>query len=115
MRKIAMASMIATSLLTAGCSSTGGFHDFGTTTYHPHHYPPPYRGDATSDVVHCSSEDQRFRRCDVRLSHRDSVHIIQRESRAECRHNRDWGTDRGAIWVDNGCRATFHIERYYRH
>jgi hypothetical protein len=64
-------------------------------------------------VVSCSSRDQRRAHCHAQVSQKDSVHLINRESHASCLQGRDWGVDRGTIWVDNGCRATFRIERYY--
>lgn len=93
---------------------------------YPYPYPYPYprprhdetvvvrpRADRSSQLVSCSSHDQRYVRCEVQLSHRDTVYLTQQESRAPCRQGRDWGQDSGAIWVANGCRATFTIDRYY--
>lgn len=115
------ALMLLAAALT-GCSSVGGYPDFRGGIAYPSpepvypRYPAPaqsHRGDSSSEVVSCSSRDQRRTYCQVQVSHKDSVHLIGRESRASCLQGRDWGMDRGAIWVDNGCRATFRIERYY--
>lgn len=118
------ALMLLAATLT-GCSSIGGYPDFSGGIGYPSHepayprypaYPPPvqtHRGDASSEVVSCSSRDQRRAHCHVQVSQKDSVYLINRESRASCLQGRDWGVDRGTIWVDNGCRATFRIERYY--
>lgn len=101
----------------AGCSSDYGYY---TVPVAPIYVPPPAviappypRGDTASQVVSCSSHDRRYTRCDVQLSDRDSVHLIQQESSAPCVQGRDWGKERGALWVSNGCRATFRVERYY--
>ncbi|MCS4231816.1 DUF3011 family protein [Stenotrophomonas maltophilia] len=72
---------------------------------------PP--ADRSSQLVNCGSKDHRYVRCEVQLSHKDSVHLVQQQSRSPCVQGRDWGQDQGAIWVSNGCRATFRIERYY--
>lgn len=103
-------------LTLGGCASLGGFPEFTVPTYP---LPPPYPsyphagGRPDSEVVSCHSSDHRFQRCNVQISAKDSVHLISRDSRSPCEFGRDWGQDRGSLWVDNGCRATFRIERYY--
>ncbi len=107
-------------LTLGGCASLGGFPDFTAPAYPPpsHYptYPPAYPiggGRPDSEVVSCHSSDHRFQRCNVQISAKDTVHLVSRDSRSPCEFGRDWGQDRSDLWVDNGCRATFRIERYY--
>jgi len=39
-----------------------------------------------------------------------SVRLERRLSDSPCTNGRTWGTERGSIWVDEGCRATFSYE-----
>jgi hypothetical protein len=119
MRKnVVTVMLMAACLGTTGCASLGGFPDFSGPLYPPPTYPvypPPPTGGGRpdSEVVSCHSIDHRFSRCDVQIARKDSVHLISRDSRSPCEFGRDWGQDNTSLWVDNGCRATFRIERYY--
>ncbi|WP_313246864.1 DUF3011 domain-containing protein [Stenotrophomonas rhizophila] len=119
MRKnVVTVMLMAACLGTTGCASLGGFPDFSGPLYPPPTYPvypppPTDGGRPDSEVVSCHSIDHRFSRCDVQIARKDSVHLISRDSRSPCEFGRDWGQDNTSLWVDNGCRATFRIERYY--
>lgn len=64
-------------------------------------------GNGRGYTVTCESQDGRYRRCDnVGRAH---VEIDRVLSRADCRYGQSWGVDRGAIWVDRGCRARFAV------
>lgn len=39
-----------------------------------------------------------------------SLRFSPSSSQGSCRIGRDWGVERYAVWVDNGCRATFYVE-----
>lgn len=54
--------------------------------------------------VRCASQDNRLARCDVPWRR---VELYKQESRAACVEGRSWGMERGALWVDNGCRGLF--------
>lgn len=63
--------------------------------------------------VRCESHDNRYNTC--RLDHAGYVTMERRLSSAGCRQGRDWDWDRREIWVDDGCRAVFRVERYSGH
>jgi hypothetical protein len=70
-------------------------------------FPPASGG---RDRVFCESRDYRFQRCHTPRLH--SVQLVQRHSSAPCREGLTWGWQAsGGIWVDNGCAATFRIQR----
>lgn len=55
----------------------------------------------------CESQSHGFNRCPAP----DGRIRLQRQlSRAACVEGRDWGVERRAVWVDNGCRASFRAD-----
>lgn len=65
-----------------------------------------YGGDTR--LVYCESDEFRQKSC--RLDGPVSrVYLQDRRSDSRCIEGRDWGYDRGAIWVRNGCRAVFAV------
>ncbi|MGV6821194.1 MAG: DUF3011 domain-containing protein [Parvularcula sp.] len=44
----------------------------------------------------------------------DRIYFDRRRSKAPCRRGRDYGIDRGGVWVANGCRANFTVVYYPR-
>ncbi len=58
-----------------------------------------YQGSIT-----CSSTDGRFARCRTPWS--DSQ-LDRQLSDTRCVRGQSWGSDRGSVWVDRGCRASF--------
>ncbi len=68
----------------------------------------PDTGSA-QNVILCESHDDRFQYCPVRI--RGDVSIERQLSRQDCRFRQNWGYDDDGIWVDNGCRAEFRVER----
>lgn len=67
--------------------------------------PGPVNGNGGyAATVRCDARGNLPRRCNVR--HENRVALIDRHD-GKCRQSRDWGYDRWAIWVSNGCRATF--------
>ncbi len=69
-----------------------------------------YREHQRVQEVTCSSENGRYQYCraPVRDGH---VSLVRQHSRSRCQFHEDWGYNRSGIWVENGCRATFAIER----
>lgn len=61
-------------------------------------------GDNGSSVV-CESRDNRYVECPARF--RGPVELVEQLSSSQCVEGRSWGTTRGAVWVDRGCRARF--------
>ena len=61
------------------------------------------------EVVRCESRNYRRQSCYANLRN-SRVYILHQLSHSDCRGN--WGYDRNNIWVDDGCRADFVIERH---
>lgn len=55
--------------------------------------------------VRCESRDRRYTEC--RKPFRGHAELIDQLSDTRCIEGRNWGQQRGTIWVDNGCRAVF--------
>ncbi|MDV3467385.1 DUF3011 domain-containing protein [Stenotrophomonas sp. C3(2023)] len=65
--------------------------------------PYPYGGrDFT-----CESQSHGFNRCPAPDGR---IRLRRQLSRAACVEGRDWGVERRAVWVDNGCRASFRAD-----
>lgn len=58
-------------------------------------------------TIRCESNDRRQRRCNADV--RNGVDVVRQLSDTRCVHGRNWGWDRGGVWVDGGCRAEFRI------
>lgn len=67
-----------------------------------------YSGYVASDHLTCESRDNGRKYCPANLRHA-SVDIDRQLSSTPCRYGRNWGWDRGGIWVNDGCRAAFAI------
>lgn len=68
-------------------------------------------GHGGGDIVRCSSNDGRLNRCPVNV--RGRVQLVRQLSQAACVEGRSWGSDRGGIWVSQGCRGEFSVGRGY--
>ncbi|WP_115560147.1 DUF3011 domain-containing protein [Xanthomonas arboricola] len=55
--------------------------------------------------ITCSSNDNRRRECDTPF--RGRAALVENISGTRCIEGRNWGSDRGRVWVDNGCRGRF--------
>lgn len=60
-------------------------------------------------IVVCESENNGHKHC--RADTRFGVSIHRQLSDTRCERNRSWGVDDLGIWVTNGCRAEFVLER----
>lgn len=62
-------------------------------------------------TITCSSRGG-FERCSTggRI---DSLRYVEGRYGDRCRLGRDWGVERSAVWVDNGCRAQFVVSTGY--
>lgn len=58
-----------------------------------------------SQTITCNSQDNRRQTC--RVDRWADAELVRQISDTRCVRNRNWGFQRGAVWVDNGCRATF--------
>jgi hypothetical protein len=61
--------------------------------------------------VTCESRDGHRHECSADLRG-FTVRDVDQESRTECVVGRNWGYDDRGVWVDDGCRATFHFDSY---
>lgn len=59
----------------------------------------------------CQSQDKRYQLCQVDVGRNGSVRMQQQLSDASCVQNRSWGWNRAGVWVDQGCRARFVVDR----
>jgi len=62
------------------------------------------------ETIVCESDNSNRHFCSADTSH--GVRLVRQLSRSACVQGRSWGfTDRG-IWVRDGCRAEFVVERW---
>ncbi len=57
--------------------------------------------------IRCTSDDYRYRYCSARTGER--VTLVKQHSDTRCIQGRNWGYDRGGVWVDRGCDAEFEL------
>jgi hypothetical protein len=67
--------------------------------------------DSTEKVVSCGSNDGHKNECAADLKGY-TIRDVDQASRTECVVGRNWGYNARGVWVDNGCRATFHFDNY---
>jgi hypothetical protein len=60
-----------------------------------------------AQVVRCDSNDDRYRTCAIPRG--GQVRLLRQISKTRCVEGHNWGRERGAIWVDGGCRAEFEV------
>jgi hypothetical protein len=72
------------------------------------YYPPSY--PQQNYTIDCRSVDFRYARCPVDIR-RGRAEIIRQHSKTQCQFGRNWGYDRNAVWVSDGCQAEFAIYR----
>lgn len=58
----------------------------------------------------CESIRDRYSEC--RKPGRGPVRLDRQLSSTRCVEGRNWGQNRGSVWVDNGCRARFSISSW---
>jgi len=89
--------------VTRGCRASfvegrGGNFQGGNIGGHSGGYDSGYS-------VTCSSDEGRQRTCAWTGNGRP--YLLEQLSRTQCVEGRNWGFDRGAIWVSQGCRGRF--------
>lgn len=57
--------------------------------------------------VYCASNNRQRSTC--RIDTREGVELVNQSSKGSCDGN--WGFERGYVWVEDGCRATFRAAR----
>ena len=68
-------------------------------------YPGPGGGAGYGRVINCSSINYQPARCAVDVY--NGARLVQDIS-GSC-NRRNWGWDRGGVWVNNGCRGRFEV------
>lgn len=66
-------------------------------------------GYGYGSTVRCESSDGRIKRCSI--DGRGRAQLVRQLSRSACIEGRSWGSDYGSIWVSQGCRAEFTVDR----
>ncbi len=83
-------------------NSYGGSDGYGSSDVYGNSYGNAYGND---QMVRCESTDGRNRTCP--MDTRGGVQLVRRLSRTDCIQGRNWGVNRGGVWVTNGCRGDF--------
>lgn len=73
-------------------------------------FAPAYADDDrySEKSVTCGSQDGHRAECSADLKGY-TVRDVDQESRTDCVVGRNWGYTKRGVWVDDGCRATFHF------
>jgi hypothetical protein len=66
---------------------------------------PPSGGNWNPTSIICSSTDRRYREC--RAPFQGRARLTQNISDTRCIEGRNWGSRRGLVWVNEGCRGRF--------
>lgn len=61
--------------------------------------------NASNQLIRCESNGGRSRAC--AMDTRGGVQLVRQLSNAACIEGRNWGSNRGGVWVTEGCRAEF--------
>lgn len=83
----------------------GGYHDGGWR---------PGPGWDRDFRLTCSSDDYRYRMCQIDIGRGGDVRIVRQLSDSACIEGRSWGYNRAGIWVSGGCSAVFQVDRRWR-
>ena len=89
----------------SGCRAE--FEVLGRSAYDEPHMSTWHSDDG--QYIRCESRDEAYARCRVNIH--GQVSLSRRISSASCVEGRSWGYDDNGIWVDNGCRGEFLVER----
>ena len=65
-------------------------------------------------TVTCESQDGRDHFCQVDLGGGGRASIERQLSQTRCVEGQNWGSNRAGVWVKQGCRAVFSIDRRWR-
>ena len=64
-------------------------------------------------TVRCESNNGQNHYCAVDVGARGRVYLQRQESSSPCREGYSWGWNRGGVWVAQGCRGTFTVDRHW--
>ena len=76
-------------------------------------YPPPPRGQYSYETIYCASLGGPYTQCNFDQRYVVNVEFAGQVSRTRCEYRRNFGIERGFVWVQDGCRAHFRVTRYY--
>ena len=65
-------------------------------------------GGGYGDTVRCESDDGRTRTCSIGGNR---ARLVRQLSKSPCIEGQSWGSQRGSVWVSNGCRGEFSSGR----
>jgi len=65
-------------------------------------------------TVSCGSPQYNYAFCQVDTGRGSRVYLKRQVSDTRCVEGRNWGWNRGGIWVDKGCSGVFVVERRWR-
>ncbi|SFN24342.1 DUF3011 domain-containing protein [Dokdonella immobilis] len=94
-----------------GCA--GVFVERGRGDHHGGDWRPGPGWDRDISLT-CSSDDYRYRMCQVDVGRGGGVRIVRQLSNSACIEGRSWGWNRAGVWVSGGCSAVFRIDRRWR-
>ena len=66
-------------------------------------------GIGNGQEIRCESADGRYRQCGSNLY--GTPRLVRQLSDTACREGQNWGLRNGYLWVDNGCRGIFRVDR----
>jgi hypothetical protein len=69
--------------------------------------PAAAHAERYGDTVECTSRDYGFTRCGVPWK---NARLVDQTSDTRCVRGRNWGVDRGGLWVNGGCAGVFRRE-----
>lgn len=61
--------------------------------------------------LRCDSNGSRYQLCQVDVGRNGRVRLVRQISDTRCREGDSWGWNRAGVWVDNGCRNIFSVDR----
>ena len=65
-------------------------------------------------AVSCESQDGQNHFCQVDLGGGGRASLEQQLSKTPCIEGQTWGSNRAGIWVSQGCRGVFTVDRRWR-
>jgi hypothetical protein len=64
--------------------------------------------------IACESRDNRYSFCAVDLGGGGRAYLERQTSGSPCIEGRTWGWNRAGIWIQDGCRGVFTVDRRWR-
>lgn len=77
--------------------------------YNDGYYGNQGNGYGYGSTVRCESNDNRVQRCAI--NGRGRAQLTRQLSRSACIEGRTWGSDSSSVWVSQGCRGEFTVNR----